>query len=126
MRTALHSWSSWLIIAIVILNTVGVPLPVNFSPLQPQDTTPALVESLSGSTDRLFTKPTSPAQEFSLRGEQQSKRFFLLSRVFHFTPYPPSPEDYLRQLTDTGFFSFQLFFPRKIAPPSSATDPFLS
>ncbi|MGE0680509.1 MAG: hypothetical protein AB7P69_06315 [Candidatus Binatia bacterium] len=126
MKTALHSWASWLIIAIVILNTIGPSLPVSSLPPQPQDTTPSFVESSSGSVDRLFTKPASPAQEFSLRGEQQSKRFFLLSRVFHFTSYPPSSEDYLRQLADTGFFSFQLFFPRKIAPPSSSTDPFLS
>jgi hypothetical protein len=61
-----------------------------------------------------------------LRGEQQSKRFFLLSRVFHCAPYPPTREDYLRQLADTGWFSFQFFFPRKIAPPSSSTDPFLN
>jgi hypothetical protein len=126
MKTAFHSWASWLIISIIFLNTIGISLPASSSPLQTQDITPSLVESCTGITDRLFTKPASPAQEFSLRGEQQSKRFFLLSRVFHFTPYPPTREDYLRRLADTGFFSFQLFFPRKIAPPSSSTDPFLS
>jgi hypothetical protein len=126
MKTAFHSWASWLVITIVFLNTIGIVLPVSSSPLRIQNTTPSFVESCTDIADQLFTKPASPAQEFSLRGEQQSKRFFLLSRVFHFTPYSPTREDYLRRLADTSFFSFQLFFPRKIAPPSSSTDPFLS
>jgi hypothetical protein len=32
----------------------------------------------------------------------------------------------LERLPDSEFSSFQLFYPRKIAPPSTVNDPFLS
>ena len=128
MKNISLSWASWMVIAAVILNTVGLPLLASSPPLYVRIGHPSasLVESQANVADRLFTKPTSLAQEFSLRGEQQNKQFFLLARVAHIAPYCPTGEEQWRQLLDPDCFSFQLFFPRKIAPPSSSTDPFLA
>ena len=128
MKKISLAWASWVVIAAVVFNTVGAPLSAStLSPQgQPEHSSPSLLESHTGVDNRLFTKPASSAQEFSLRGEQQSRQLFLLSRMAHVAPYCPTGEDQWRHLSELRAFSFQLFFPRKIAPPSSALDPFLA
>jgi len=125
MRNSLFSWESWLIIVVVILSTISASLPTYALPLPLQHSSSSFHASDLGVSDRLFTKPVSPAQEFSLRGEQQSKRCFLLARVRYLTSYHPPHQDRFWQRFALDDFSFQFFFPRKISPPSSLNDPFL-
>jgi len=121
-------WASWIILSVVIRNTVGIPLSAIPSSRQEHFNrfSSDLLKSRTSVDNRLFTKPTSLSQEFSLRDEQQSKKLFLLSRIAYLVSQRPTDKDQRQQLSEPGAFSFQFFFPRKLAPPSSSTDPFFA
>ena len=126
MRCASLSRVIWLILGAISLNAV-VSLqaaPVAFALSLPAPST--IMESSVDRDEIFFRETSSVSREFSLQCARQSKRVLTSARSF--APYSPDDEKTfcLHAVVVQVFSPTQIFFPRKIAPPSSENDPFLS
>jgi hypothetical protein len=126
MRRVFSLWIRLLTVTIIALNIVGAPSSSEPLISQTQPPLPALYETQAGIDDWLFAKSPSEVGKFSLQGVRQSKQLSLPSCALKFSPQNPSRTDPLWGAPTHGLFSFQFFFPRKLSPPSSSDDPFLS
>ena len=126
MRCAFLSRGIWLTLGAILLNAV-VSLQAAPAALVLSLPVPSTVMESSVDRDEIFLRETSSAsREFSLQCVRQSKRVLTLARSFG--PYSPDDEKTfcLHAVVVQVFSPTQIFFPRKIAPPSSENDPFLS
>ena len=126
MRCASLSRIIWLIVGAISLNAV-VSLQAAPTALAPSLPVPSTVMEASADREEIFFRATSSvSREFSLQCARQSKRVLTLARSFG--PYSPDHEKtfLLHPIVVQVFSPTQTFFPRKVAPPSSEDDPFLS
>jgi hypothetical protein len=126
MRCASLSRVIWLILGAISLNAV-VSLQAAPTALAPSLPVPSTVMESSVDRDEIFFQATSSvSREFSLQCARQSKQVLTLARSFG--PYSPNREKTFRSyaVVVQDFSPTPIFFPRKVAPPSSENDPFLS
>ena len=126
MRCASLSRVIWLILGAISLNAV-VSLKAAPAALALSLPVPSTVMESSVDRDEIFFRETSSiSREFSLQCARQSKRVLTLARSFG--PYSPDDEKTfcLHAVVVQVFSPTAIFFPRKIAPPSSENDPFPS
>jgi hypothetical protein len=84
------------------------------------------MESFVEREEIFFRETSSLSREFSLQCARQSKR--LLALAYSCACFSCDRENTLRLYTVVAldFCPAETFFPRKVAPPSSENDPFLS
>jgi hypothetical protein len=124
MRCASLSRVIWLILGATSLNAV-VSLQAAPTALAPSLPVPSTVMEASVDREEIFFRETSSvSREFSLQCARQSKRVLTLARSFG--PSSPDREKTfcLHAVVVQGFSPAPIFFPRKIAPPSSENDPY--
>jgi hypothetical protein len=124
MRCASLSRVIWLIVGAISLNAV-VSLQAAPTALAPSLPVPSTVMEASIDRDEIFFRETSSvSREFSLQCARQSKQVLALARSFG--PSSPDHEKTFRlhPIVVQIFSLTQIFFPRKIAPPSSENDPY--
>ena len=126
MRRAFLSRVIWLILGAISLNA-AVPLqaaPAAFAHSLPVPS--AVMESYVAGDEALFQAISSVSREFSLQCARQSKQVLALTHSFG--PYSGDREQALRMHTIVAqvFSPLLVSFPRKVAPPASDNDPFLS
>ncbi len=126
MRCALLSRVIWLILGAISLNAaVSLQVaPVTLAPSLPVSS--AVMESSGTGDEVLFQATSSISREFSLQCARQSKQVLALAHSFG--PYSCDREQALRlhAVVAQVFSPVLVSFPRKVAPPSRANDPFLS
>lgn len=117
MRYLRFARIAWLVPFIVAVNASAIPQPHRTSAIQ----------SSIEMNDWLFDRPPSTSQDLGLQHERQSRQ--QETSAVH-TPDLPFPLFSSRfslwlapDLVTTGLC---LFFPRKLSPPSSQDDPFVS
>ncbi len=126
MRCAFLSRVIWLILGAISLNAI-VPLQAAPATLAHSLPVPsAVMESFGDGDEALFQAISSISREFSLQCARQSKQVLALTHSFG--PYAGNREQALRLHTIVAqvFSPLPVSFPRKVAPPASDNDPFLS
>jgi hypothetical protein len=126
MRYAFFSWAIWLILGAILLNAV---VRLQATPTARAHSFPHPSASMESSIDRdeiFFQETSSISRKLSLQCAWQSKRVLAITRSFGC--YAPESEKALRLHTVVAqvFYPVEIFFPRKVAPPSSENDPFLN
>jgi hypothetical protein len=126
MQHVLSSWVVCLTVVAVSLTLVRVSVPVRPPSLQVFYSSRTLQSDQQDSSDWLFTRPSSPLQEFGLQGERQSKQVHLLAcSALCVVPHTRPHNKRFWSLLVQGLFPVRRFFPRKLSSPSSADDPFV-
>jgi hypothetical protein len=124
MRCASLSRVIWLILGAISLNAV-VSLQAAPTALAPSLPVPSTVMESSVDRDEIFFPATSSvSREFSLQCARQSKQVLTLARSFGPCSLDREKTCHLRAIVVQVFSPAQIFFPRKIAPPSSENDPY--
>jgi len=124
MRHVSFSWAIGLILGAILLNAVA---RLQATPTGRAHSFPYPSASLESSTDRddiFFQETSSTSRKLSLQCAWQSKRLLAITRSF--ACYAAESEKALRFQTVVAqvFYPTEIFFPRKVAPPSSENDPF--
>jgi len=126
MRCAFLSRVIWLILGAISLNAI-VPLQAAPATLaHPLPVPSAVMESFGDGDEALFQAISSISREFSLQCARQSKQVLALTHSFGL--YTGNREQVFRLHTVVAqvFSPLLVSFPRKVAPPASDNDPFLS
>ena len=126
MRRCFSFWIHWLLLAVIFSGAVAIVPPRVLSGSKAQSATLVLETTHPGHSDKLFTKPSSVAQEFLLREEWQNKQpdpLVCIQRLF-VQQQRQKQQTWHSQPNPALLILF--FFQRKIAPPSPTDGPFLS
>jgi hypothetical protein len=126
MRRASFSRAIWLILGAISLNAVvsvqAVPVALAYS----LPVSSASMESFIERDEIFFRETSSVSREFSLQCARQSKRVLAATRSFSCSALDGEKTLRLHTMGAQVFCPAEIFFPRKVAPPSNETDPFLS
>jgi hypothetical protein len=99
------------------------------TPTAPTHAFPISSASLEASLDRdeaFFHETSSVSRKFSLQCARQSKRVLAVTRSFGRDSQAYENALRLQTVAAQVFYPVEIFFPRKVAPPSQDTEPFLS
>jgi hypothetical protein len=124
MRYAFFSWAIWLTLGAILLNAF---VRLQATPMARAHSSPnpsAFVDSSIERDEIFFQETSSISRKLSLQCAWQSKRVLAITRSFG--GYAPEYEQAFRLHTAVAqvFYPVEIFFPRKVAPPSSENDPF--
>jgi hypothetical protein len=126
MRYAFSSWAIWLIVGAILLNAV---VRFQATPTAPAHSFPIPSASLEASLERdeiFFQETSSISRKFSLQCARQSKRVLAVTRSFGRDSQGYENALRLKIVAAQVFYPVEIFFPRKVAPPSRDNEPFLS
>jgi len=115
----------WVLLEILLLNTVGAILsPGSFLP-QSSHAVPTFAQAHADDTDGLLKKSDSASQELSLQCKRQSQR----TLSFAYSSFLSSAQEqgeHRPSILSTPPIPVCFVFPRKLSPPSATDDPFMS
>ena len=126
MRCAFHPWVIWLILGAISLNGA---IPFQATPVTPAHSflvPSAAMEASADGEEALFHATSSVSREFSLQCARQGKQVLALARALGFYALDREKAFRLHAVGGRIFSPLRIFPPRKIAPPVSENDPFLS
>jgi len=119
------SWVVCLVLAVVVAHSVSVFSPYYSASFESSEPVTALARVHAGGRNSLFKNTSSVSHELSLKSERESKKVYGLLRRFDSASQKSPAEKNLRSTQMPTFLPAQLFFFRKLSPPSGTDDPFL-
>jgi hypothetical protein len=122
-------WIGLLTVMLLTVNPVGVFSPGDLLVVQApanQSSLPVLSETRTSVDDWLFEHSSSKDWRISLQEARQYKQSLLPEQAWRSGLSSSAGAKPSWDAFAPNLFSFQFFFPRKLSPPSSSDDPFLS
>lgn len=122
----LFSWLVWLFLVVTPLTTAAVSLPLVSPAPQSQDRTPEWAQSQGHTQHEFFKETSSISQELRAQSERQSKKARIWVRRLEALLQDQQRSCSLKSLPVLTTRPVRFFFPRKLSPPSTSDDPFVS
>jgi len=126
MRRLLSAWCMWSTLGVIVLKILIVPLLLNFFPAKPHKTASLFTLSYPGVSQSLWEEPSTVSQELDRECAQQSKQALASACLCNSCPPEKQRDGRFWSIPVPISLPLRSFFPRKLPPPSTADDSFLS